>query len=114
MTAQMRKVEQAIEKLNKAYETNMQLYPIKYEGEIEEFEQVVKNLLDKEKSNSIALDITAGRKYMSALFLKLGLENHSVKSIYYTHIPSYNYQNTPLPLIPQPFYKVSDLKEKVK
>ncbi|MEA3400521.1 MAG: hypothetical protein U9R79_04680 [Armatimonadota bacterium] len=62
----------------------------------------------------IVMDITAGRKYMSAMMtLMAALHRTSVHAIYYTHLYSRDYEHVLYPLIPRPEHEVRDLGELV-
>ncbi|MBN1540465.1 MAG: hypothetical protein JW939_10000 [Candidatus Thermoplasmatota archaeon] len=64
---------------------------------------------ERELENRIAIDITPGRKYMSAFSLYAGLKGGGIDRIYYIHIRGRKYMNIPYPLIPAPYCDIEDL-----
>jgi len=57
------------------------------------------------------VDITPGRKYMSALLMKMGLEQ-GAEHVYYGQLENTRmYLNQPLLLIPSPFLDLIDFRE---
>lgn len=60
-----------------------------FEGNISEFKM----------DGSVAVDMTPGRKYMSAIAMHTGLEI-GADHVYYLHLSDNRYQNKPFPLIP--------------
>ncbi len=76
-----------------------------------EFYRLLKRLVDESRLD-IVLDITPGRKFMSAFVLHLGMQNpDKVKKIIYVHLFHRFYENVPYPLIPRTRQKIYDLKE---
>ena len=75
-------------------------------------EKIKELLLDLQDQSNIALDMTPGRKYMSALLLfhgsRVKRENPNIKRMYYLHLADFSYQNFQLPLIPFPVLKLYD------
>lgn len=57
----------------------------------------------------VAVDITPGRKYMSAIAMAAGISGNS-DHVFYLHLKDTNYQNKPLPLIPIHKCQLIDLK----
>ena len=64
---------------------------------------------ERELGNEIAIDITPGRKYMSAFSLYAGLKDGTIDKIYYIHIRGRKFMNLPYPLIPTPYCNLEDI-----
>ncbi|RLF66029.1 MAG: hypothetical protein DRN57_07940 [Thermoplasmata archaeon] len=64
---------------------------------------------ERKERTGIAIDITPGRKYMSAFSLYAGLKGGSIDRIYYMHIMGRKYMNVPYPLIPCNYCRLEDL-----
>jgi CRISPR associated protein Csm6 len=64
---------------------------------------------ERELGNKIAIDITPGRKYMSAFSLYAGLKGGTIDKIYYIHIRGRKYMNLPYPMIPTPYCNLEDI-----
>ncbi len=63
----------------------------------------------KEKGE-VAVDITPGRKYMSAIAMAAGISENA-NHVYYLHLKDSNYQDKPLSLIPVHKCQLIDLKK---
>ncbi len=64
---------------------------------------------ERELGNEIAIDITPGRKYMSAFSLYAGLKGGSIDRIYYIHIHGKKFMNIPYPMIPTSYCDLEDI-----
>ncbi len=62
------------------------------------------------KSGQVALDITPGRKYMSAIGMQGGLL-FEAEHIYYMHLKDVRYQNCAYPLIPSHLNSLIDMQK---
>ncbi|WP_462273258.1 hypothetical protein [Methanohalophilus sp.] len=62
------------------------------------------------ENDEVAVDITPGRKYMSAISMEIGLEM-GADHVYYMHLSDNRYQNSPYPLIPKHRHTLIDLKK---
>jgi hypothetical protein len=62
------------------------------------------------EKDEVAVDITPGRKYMSAISMEVGLEM-GVDHVYYMHLSDNRYQNSPYPLIPKHRHTLIDMKK---
>lgn len=58
----------------------------------------------------VAVDITPGRKYMSAIAMHCGLAE-GASHAYYLHLKDFQYQDEPFPLIPIQKQQLIDMKE---
>jgi hypothetical protein len=58
----------------------------------------------------VAVDITPGRKYMSAIAMHCGLAE-GASHVYYLHLKDFQYQDEPFPLIPIQKQQLIDMKE---
>lgn len=84
------------------------------EDDFKRFRKVLLRICDDElkSGKEVAIDMTPGRKFMSALAMGLGFKRNPVK-VYYLHLLDLSYQNKPLVLIPfsiQKFQKLYDMK----
>jgi hypothetical protein len=64
---------------------------------------------ERDLGNKIAIDITPGRKYMSAFSLYAALKEGSIDKIYYIHIRGKKFMNQPYPMIPVPYCDLEDI-----
>ncbi len=80
------------------------------EDDFKKFRKVLKKICDEElnEGNEVAIDMTPGRKFMSALAMGLGIRKKI--SVYYLHLINISYQNKPLVLIPFSLQKLYDMK----
>jgi len=62
------------------------------------------------KEGPVAVDITPGRKYMSALAMHCGLAG-GASHVYYLHLKDFKYQDEPFPLIPIQKQQLIDMKK---
>ena len=72
---------------------------------------------EKRRGNTVAIDMTPGRKYMSALSLYLGLGSdieYKADKVFYHHLSDLSYGRRPYPLIPANLPTLYDLKDKTK
>ncbi|MFO8052126.1 MAG: hypothetical protein R6V01_10595 [Thermoplasmatota archaeon] len=81
------------------------------EDDLEGIFQTYRSIIRKERDlgNGIAIDITPGRKYMSAFSLYAGLKDGTIERIYYIHIRGRKFMNQPYPLIPLPYCDLEDI-----
>lgn len=81
------------------------------EDDFEGIENTISSLIEysMEKGN-VAVDITPGRKFMSAIAMYSGIKKNA-RHVYYLHLKEQIYENEPFPLIPMPFQKLFDLKK---
>jgi len=69
----------------------------------------VKAIGEASQKGEVAIDMTPGRKYMSAIAMYSGILN-DVDHIYYLHLLDNSYQNSPYSLIPLCKNRLSDIK----
>jgi hypothetical protein len=60
------------------------------------------------KEGQVAVDITPGRKYMSAIAMEIGL-SMEIDHVYYLHLSDYSYENSPYPLVPLTRHELIDM-----
>ncbi len=79
-------------------------------------QQLNRTLLEaRRQCEKVVLDITAGRKYMSAFGLSLGLRaDIGLEKLYYNQLLDQRYQDEPHPLIPRHHQQLYDLLEVLK
>lgn len=81
------------------------------EDDFEGIEKTISSLIEQSlKEGNVAIDITPGRKFMSAIAMYSGIKKNA-RHVYYLHLKEQKYENEPFPLIPMPFQKLIDLKE---
>lgn len=68
------------------------------------------NISSLKQEGAVAVDITPGRKYMSAIAMHCGLAG-GASHVYYLHLKDFDYQNSPFPLIPIQKQRLIDMKE---
>lgn len=86
------------------------------EDDFKRFKKVLKDICDKELSegNEVVVDMTPGRKFMSALSMGLGFMSRPVDRVYYLHLADQKkYQNKPLVLIPFTLQKLYDMRREL-
>jgi hypothetical protein len=71
------------------------------------YRNYMKNL---SKEDEVAIDITPGRKYMSAIAMEIGLSMNA-DHVYYLHLTDRQYENSPYPVIPVFRHTLIDLKK---
>ena len=77
---------------------------------LKNFAQVVEQVMEEERHNRIALDMTPGRKFMSALmFHALTTHRDQVAHLFYLYLTEQRYENTPFMLIPSPAHELIDI-----
>lgn len=84
------------------------------EDDLKGFWETLKQVMVEVKNSGerIVLDITAGRKYMSALGMALGRWGSiGLEKLYYTHLHDQRYTDVPYPLIPRHQHRLYDLLE---
>ncbi len=83
------------------------------EDDFNRFMRVLKEICNEElnEGNEVAIDMTPGRKFMSALAMGLGI--HKKTSVYYLHLINICYQNKPLVLIPFSLQKLYDMRREL-
>ncbi len=69
------------------------------EEDIDGFAKLFRSVVESEKGNEVAIDMTPGRKFMSAYAMMVGFE-YCVSKLYYLHLYDSSYQNRPFVLIP--------------
>ena len=81
------------------------------EDDLAQVYRTYQRVIDEERKNEneIAIDITPGRKYMSAFSMHAGLKNGSIDRIYYIHIRGRKFMNQPYPMIPVPYCDLEDI-----
>lgn len=70
-------------------------------------------LIEKEKRNEIALDITPGRKFMSAIMMSGGIRM-KIQRVYYLHLKDYSFAEQPFVTIPFSCQKLKNINELVE
>lgn len=80
------------------------------EMNFEDIQSTIRTWIDKEKENNseIAVDITPGRKFMSAIVMQAGIEA-GIDHIYYLHLSDTSYLNEKYPRIPRTYQMLHDL-----
>ncbi|EHP84224.1 hypothetical protein [Methanotorris formicicus] len=113
-----------IETLSKAYNINIQInedYKVN-EEDFKTFANALKEIIIKEKKegNEIAIDMTPGRKFMSAFSMFAGLEGvsdgknkYKCDRVYYLHLRDMGYINYPLFLIPLSLQELHEMKSEL-
>jgi len=69
------------------------------EDDMSAFARLLRGVVESEKGNEIAIDMTPGRKFMSAYAMFAGLM-FGVSKVYYLHLYDLTYQNQAYVLIP--------------
>ncbi len=84
-------------------ESNIFQYPLKNEN-VESYADTLKIIIKKEgelNPTKVVLDMTPGRKYMSAINVYFGLFEPKIPiQVIYLHLEEFKYQDNPLPLTP--------------
>lgn len=112
------------EKVRKATETARKIVKEEYKAEVIEitfkdqdfndYKNKLKEVLEKEKNNEVAIDVTHGRKYMSIFSFNLA-DKYNVKHVYYAHLKDVaKYGKKPIDEIPITFFKMVDFVEELK
>jgi len=71
------------------------------ENDINNFAAIFTQIVDAQKLNEVAIDMTPGRKFMSSIAMATAFKNRSfVKKLYYLHLWGQEYQNQPFIKIP--------------
>ena len=72
---------------------------------------------EKSEGNTVAIDMTPGRKFMSAFSMYMGVGlglDHKADKIYYLHVKELGqYSGLPFPMIPSNLMTLYDLKKEV-
>lgn len=87
------------------------------EDDFKRFKEVLRDICNKEleEGNEVAIDMTPGRKFMSALSMALGFRKlNPVHRVYYLHLIDQRYQNKPLILIPFALQKLYDMRRELR
>jgi hypothetical protein len=87
------------------------------EDDLVQFFNILSQVLEdaQRTCSRVVLDITAGRKYMSAFGLAIGWGTDiRLERLYYNHLLDRRYENAPHPLIPRHQQKLHDLVEMLK
>lgn len=69
------------------------------EDDINSYYDSFVQIIRKEAGNEIALDITPGRKFMSAIMMSGGLKM-KISRVYYLHLKDYSFVERPFVIIP--------------
>ena len=69
------------------------------EEDMDAFADTFRSIVESEVGNEIAIDMTPGRKFMSACSMATGLK-YKVSKLYYLHLYNAIYQERPFVLIP--------------
>lgn len=81
------------------------------EDDFGEIEDVLRcNISKLKQEGAVVVDITPGRKYMSAIAMHCGLAE-GASHVYYLHLKDFGYQDSPFPLIPIQKQKLIDMKK---
>ncbi len=83
------------------------------EDDINSYYDSFVHLIEKEKGNEIALDITPGRKFMSAIMMSGGLKM-KISRVYYLHLTDYSFVERPFVIIPLACQKLKNIRELVE
>jgi len=71
------------------------------EDDINNFSNLFKNVVLNNQLNSVAIDMTPGRKFMSSIAMACAIKYRNfVKKLFYLFLSVKKYQNTPFILIP--------------
>ncbi|ENN95911.1 hypothetical protein J422_05254 [Methanocaldococcus villosus KIN24-T80] len=112
-------IKNYIKSLNESYNFNIDVdesYKVS-EDDFKDFSNALKEIIVKEKKrgNEVAIDMTPGRKFMSALSMFAGIEGvsdgknkYKCDKVYYLHLKDMGYINYPLFLIP---FSIQELHE---
>ncbi|MHA1327661.1 MAG: hypothetical protein ACTSRH_10125 [Promethearchaeota archaeon] len=107
-------VENWIKKILRQYEVEdviIEKVDIK-ENDIKGFHNILRSLIEKHSNDTIAIDMTPGRKYMSSIAMGLALASKSVvNKLYYLHLEKQEYQDRPLMRIPLAFQSLINILE---
>ncbi len=88
-----------ISKINE-YFKDITIEEVEFEDDFNNYKEVVEHIIESNKTEEIAIDVTAGRKYMSIAAVILAYK-YEVKRVYYTHIKyTKKYQKSPITQIP--------------
>ncbi len=68
------------------------------------------HLFDLKANDEVAVDITPGRKYMSAIAMEMGLSMNA-DHVYYLHLTDNRYHNIPYPIVPLHRHELIDMKK---
>lgn len=105
-------VVQGCELLMSGYDIHAKIQTHEFEEtDFSSYFKKLKALVEKEKlaKNEVAIDMTPGRKYMSAFSMHLGVGKditHRADRIYYHHLLDLSYGAYPYPLIPSNLRKL--------
>lgn len=81
------------------------------EDDFGQIEDVLRSNISRlKKEGLVAVDITPGRKYMSAIAMHCGLAELA-SHVYYLHLKDLGYKDDPFPLIPLQKQQLIDMKE---
>lgn len=69
------------------------------EEDIDGFAELFGSIVESERDNEVAIDMTPGRKFMSAYAMVTGFK-YGVSKLYYLHLYDSSYQNRAFVLIP--------------
>ena len=116
-----------VERVANGFRCVLEAYGVEPEIKVHPFEETdfssyagtLGNLVfaEKRRGNTVAIDMTPGRKYMSALSLYLGLGSdveYNADRVFYHHLSDLSYGGKPYALIPASLPTLYDLKEKTR
>lgn len=85
------------------------------EEDFQRFMNLLIAIRDKElhEGNEVAIDMTPGRKFMSALSMGLGFSSKHIHRVYYLHLSDQRYTNVPLILIPFKLQKLYEMRREL-
>lgn len=89
---------------------------LKFKGDEIDFKNFIKKIneiVSKEKNNEIAIDMTPGRKFMSALSMVYGIKN-KINRVYYLHLSDNSYTNKEYILIPKLKQKLYEMRNSLE
>ncbi|NJE13340.1 hypothetical protein [Thermococcus sp. LS2] len=117
----MQKVKTYIEALAKAYGRTIAIDDTHKvdEENFRTFTETLAKIIKKEKleGNKVAIDMTPGRKFMSAISMYLGIKGADKKfkadRVYYLHLKDLSYMNLPLYLIPFSIQELLEMKSEL-
>lgn len=106
-------VKSWIEQILKEYDVEKPIFKFVNadEDNMNEFTEVFKQQFQKYKNDTVAIDMTPGRKFMSSIAMSIAIKN-KVEKLYYLHLWGREYQDLPfikIPLINQKLINIMEL-----
>lgn len=80
------------------------------EDDINEFTEIFKKVIKEHENNTIAIDMTPGRKFMSSIGMSIAMK-YKVEKLYYLQLWGREYQNQPYIKIPLTNQKLINIME---